>query len=109
MFLSSIKEINRLKECQTFTIKNNWRSQNFDFLGKKTWKNAIALKSKKVKALLGKHLFWVYNLQLSFVYKTMSQISFNLFFLGDKRLLSEFLWKWGWFHELNERFPKHLG
>ena len=58
---------------------------------------------------MGKHLFWVYNLQLSFVYKTMSQISFNLFFLGDKRLLSEFLQKWGWFDELNERFPKHLG
>ena len=36
-------------------------------------------------------LFWHYRLQLSFVYKTVSQISFNLFCSGDKRLLSEFL------------------
>ena len=39
----------------------------------------------------------------------MSQISFNLFYLWDKRLLSEFLRKWGWFHGHNERFPKYLG
>ena len=57
----------------------------------------------------GKRLFWHYRLQLSFVYKTLSQISFNLFCSGDERLLSEFLRKWGWFHGHNERFPKHLG
>ena len=39
----------------------------------------------------------------------MSQISFKLFCSGDKRLLSEFLRKWGWFQGHNERFPKYLG
>ena len=39
----------------------------------------------------GKRLFWHYRIQLSFFYKTVSQISFNLFCSGDKRLLSEFL------------------
>ena len=43
------------------------------------------------------------------VCKTVSQISFKLFCLGDKRLLSEFLWKWGWFQGHNECFPKYLG
>ena len=33
---------------------------------------------------------------------------FILFCLGDKRLLSEFLRKWGWFHGHNERFTKYL-
>ena len=49
------------------------------FLGKKIWRNALALKSKKVEDIF----------QLSFVYKTMSQISFKLFCSGDKKLLSE--------------------
>ena len=39
--------------CQTFTIEKNGRSQNIDFLGKKTWKNALTLKSKKVQGILG--------------------------------------------------------
>ena len=33
----------------------------------------------------------------------------NLFWLGDKRFLSEFLRKWGWFHGHNQHFPKYLG
>ena len=56
-------------------------------------------------------LFWHFGIclfQLSFVYKTVSQISLNLFCSGDKRLLSEFFPKWGWFHEHNERFPNIL-
>ena len=61
-------------------------------------------RAKRYKVYLGKR-----HLQLSFIYKTMSQISFNLFCSGNKRLLSEFLRKWGWFHEHNERFPKYLG
>ena len=67
------------------------------FLEKKIWRNTIALK------------LWPYYLQLSFVYKTVSQISFKLFFSGDKKLLSEFLGKWGRFQGHNERFPKYLG
>ena len=66
-------------------------------------------RAKMYKVYSGKRLFWHYRLQLSFVYKTVPQISFDLFWLGDKRLLSEFLTKWGWFHGHNERFPKYLG
>ena len=53
---TSTKEINRKecgKECQTFTIEKNWHSQNFDFLGKKIWRNALTLKSKKVQGIFG--------------------------------------------------------
>ena len=60
----------------------------FFFLGKKIWRNAVVLKSKKYKVYLGKCLFWHYCLQLSFVFKTLSQIPFNLFCLGDKRVLT---------------------
>ena len=58
-------------------------------------------RAKRYKVYLGKCLFWHYRLQLSFIYKTVSQISFNLFWSGDKRLLSEFLRKWDWFHGHN--------
>ena len=61
------------------------------------------------KVYSGKRLFWHYCLQVSFIYKTMSQISFNLFCSRDKRLLSEFLRSWGWFQGNNEPFPKYLG
>ena len=30
-----------------------FRTQNFDFLGKKIWRNVLALKSKKVQGILG--------------------------------------------------------
>ena len=42
--------------CQTFTIEKNWRSQNIEFLGKKVWKNALILKSKKVQGIFGERL-----------------------------------------------------
>ena len=66
-------------------------------------------KAKGYKVYSRKRLLWHYRLQLSFVYKKLSQISFNLFWSGDKRFLSEFLGKWGWCHGHNERFPKYLG
>ena len=125
---SSIKEMNRLisKECVFFYLillmdvllskgMSNiyyWEKltfSSFDFLGKKIWRNALALKSKKVEDTFGETFFWKYRLQLPFLCKILSQISFNLFCLGDKRLLSEFLRKWGWFQGHNERFPKYLG
>ena len=56
-------------------------------LRKKIWKNAPVWRAKRYKVYSGKHLFWHYYLQLSFVYKTMSQISFKLFcsgFLGNE-------------------------
>ena len=56
------------------------------FLGKKILRNALSLKSKKVQDIFRKTLFWHYYLQLSFVCKTVSQISFKLFCSVDKRL-----------------------
>ena len=56
----------------------------------------------------GKLLFGHYCFQLLFVYKTLSQVSFNLFFLEDKRLSSKFLRKWGWFQGYNKRFPSKI-
>ena len=77
------------------------------FLGKKIWRNAlVALKGKKVQSISGQMLILVL---LCLVYKIVSQISFNLFCSDDKRLLSEFLRKWGWFQGHNERYPKYLG
>ena len=54
------------------------------YLGKKIWRNALAWKSKKLQGIFGKTFIWHYYLQLSFVYKTVSQISFKLFCSGDK-------------------------
>ena len=83
------KEIS--KECQTFARKSK-------FLGTKIWRNALALKSNMVQGKhLGKSFFWDCFLHLSFIHKTVSQISFSFFCTGDKRVLSEFLRKWGWF------------
>ena len=73
------------------------------FLGKKIWRNALALKSKKVQGIFRETFI------LASLSSAVSQISFKLFCSGDKRLLSEFLRKWGWFHRLNEGFPKYLG
>ena len=87
----------------------NWRSQTSILSGRKFEEMHYLWRAKRYKVYSGKRLFWHYCLQLSFVYKTVSQISFNLFWSGDKRLLSEFLRKWRWFHGHNERFPKYLG
>ena len=54
-------------------------------LGKEMSRNAIVLKSKKVRGILGKISLWDYYLQLSFVYKNVSQISFDLFCSGGKK------------------------
>ena len=34
-----------------FTIKKNWRSQNFNFIGKKIWRSVLPLKSKEVQGI----------------------------------------------------------
>ena len=65
-------------------------------------------RAKRYKIYSRKRLLWYYRLQLSFVYKTVSQIYSNLLCSGDKSLLSEFFRKWGWFHGHNERLPKYL-
>ena len=55
MFFSSIKEMNRLisKGMSNFYFWEKWRSQNFDFLGKKISRNALASKSKTVEVIFG--------------------------------------------------------
>ena len=65
-------------------------------------------RAKRYKVYSGNYI-WRYYLQLFFVYKTVSELSFKLFCLGDKRLLSEFLIKWGRFQGHNKRFSKYLG
>ena len=58
---------------KTDILKTCWKIK---FLVKKIWRNALALKSKKVQGIL-RETFWHYHLQLLFAYKTVSQISFN--------------------------------
>ena len=58
-------------------LKTCNKKKNF---GKKIWRNALSLKSKKAQDIFGETFILAYYLQLSFVYKTMSQISFILFF-----------------------------
>ena len=51
MFFISIKEINWLiskEKSNTYLLRTTGCSQNFDFLGKKIWRDIIALKSKDV-------------------------------------------------------------
>ena len=116
---SSIKETNWLIMCvllfdvfkhlllrKTDVLKTCRKSK---FLGKKIWRNALALKGKKVHGKFGETFTLSLLSSAVFVYKTVSQISFNLICSGDKRLLLEFLRKWGWFQGHNERFPKYLG
>ena len=63
MFFVLIKELNSLisKEYQTFTIKDNWSYQNFDFLGKKIWRNALVLKSKEVQGIFEERFILVFS------------------------------------------------
>ena len=54
------------------------------FVGKKIWRTALAWKIKRYKTYSGKRLSWDYCLQMSFVYKTLSQIFLNFFCLEIK-------------------------
>ena len=104
MFLMDVHRLISKSKCQTFTIEKSRLSQNL--FGKKIWRNALALNSKKVQGIFGGTFILAL---LSFVNKMVSQITFNLFCSGDKKFLSEFRWKWGLFQGHNERFPKYLG
>ena len=56
MYLSSIKEMGMLisKGMSSIYYWKTWRFRNFNFLGKKIWRNAVALKNKKLQR--GTHL-----------------------------------------------------
>ena len=51
----------------------NGRSQNFDFLGKKIWRNALDLKSKKVLGILGET--FILSLPPSVVFRLQNVVS----------------------------------
>ena len=106
MFFRSIKEINRY--VKHLLLRKTDILKTLILSERKFEEMHYLWRAKRYNVYSGKCLLWHYRLQLSFAYKTMSQISFNLFWSGDKRLLSEFLRKWGWFHRHNERFPKYL-
>ena len=61
------------------------------FLGQKISRNARALKKKKVQGVFGKTFILASLSSAVFRLQPVSQISFKLFCLGDKRLLSGFL------------------
>ena len=110
--LVQLKKQNRwMSKEMSVTIKENWCSQIFDFLWKKIWGNALEeqfLKNKKVyiRYIRGSNFgIIVFSCLLSL---NLSQIFLNMFYSGDKRLLSEFLRKWGWFHGHSECSPSIL-
>ena len=77
-------------------------------LEKKFWRNVLALRSKKVQGIFGK--MFILTLLSSAVFRLQNHVSgvFKIFFSGDKKLLSEFLRKWGWFQEYSELSPNVL-
>ena len=79
-----------------------------NFSERKFWRNSLALKSKKVQGIFEK--MFILGLFPSAVSRpqNVSQISFDLFCSGDKRLLLEFLGKWGWIQDIMNVSPKHL-
>ena len=71
---------------------SEWKFQEMHWL----WR------AKKYNVYSGKRLFWHYCLQLPFVYKTVFQISFNLFCSVGKRLLSD--WEIKGFYQSSLRY-----
>ena len=55
------------------SFEKNWRSQNIDFLGKKIWKNALTLKSKKVQGIFGRT--FILALSSSAVFRLQNRVS----------------------------------
>ena len=111
-YSSLVKEINRLIWKGMLNIYY-WEKLTFSklqFSRKENLKKCTNFEEQKgTKYIRGEQLCWHNSLQISFAFKSVSQISFKLFCSGDKMLLSEFLWKWGWFQGHNESFPKYPG
>ena len=85
MFFISIKEINRLisKGMSNICYEEQLKFSNFNFLGKKIWRNALALKSKKVQGIFGE--IFILALSSSAVFRLQNRVSdfLDLFCLGD--------------------------
>ena len=56
-----------------FTIKKNWHSQSFNFIGKKIWRNAQPLKSKKVQGIFAEA--FILALSSSAVFRLQNRVS----------------------------------
>ena len=56
-----------------FAIKKNWRSQNFNFIGKKIWRNALPLKTKKVQGIFAET--FISALSSSAVFRLQNHVS----------------------------------
>ena len=67
------------------------------------------MNSKKVQDLFGETFILILSIDFSSLSSTKLCHKFLLLNLGDKRLLSDFMRKWGWFHGHNVCFPKNLG
>ena len=85
MFFISIKEINRLisKGMSNICYEEQLKFSNFNFLGKKILRNALALKSKKVQGIFGE--MFILALSSSAVFRLQNHVSdfLDLFCLGD--------------------------
>ena len=110
MFFS--KELNRLISKQRSNIYYSERLTSSKLVGKVNWSERqfeqMRYEEQKGTSILEKTFTLALLSSAVFGYKTVSQISFNFFCSGDKRLLSEVLRKWDWFQGHNERFPKYL-
>ena len=93
MFFKEIngkRNVKHLLLRKTDVLKTCWKSK---FCRKKTRKNAVALKSKKVQGIFGETFVLVFL--SSAVFRLQNRVSDLFYFVcsGDKRLLSEFLRK----------------
>ena len=88
MFFS--KEINRLRYVKHLLLRKAdvlKTCRKSKFLGEKTWRNVLALKSKKVQGIFGE--MFILAFLSSAVFRLQYHVS-NLFFSGDKKVLSDF-------------------
>ena len=87
----SIVKKKYVKECQTFTIEKNWRFQNLSekwiYRKENLTKCTNSEGQKSTRYIRGNVYFDIIVFSRFFlVYKTLSQISFNLFCSGDKSI-----------------------
>ena len=89
------------------TIEKNWRFQILSekkISRKENFKKCISFEEQKVTSYIRGNIYFGI-----IVFSCLSSTNSCFFRSEDKRLLSEFLKKWGWFQGHNERFLKYLG
>ena len=75
MFFSSVKEINRLisKAMSNIYYWEKLTFSNLSFHGKKIWRNALALKGRKVQGIFGET--FIFALSSSAVFRRQNRVS----------------------------------